>query len=135
MTNHARMRRLLSARLGPIAVAAILLGGLCGCERLKDVFDDLSRMVRPRGEKKARITDQDRVFNKFGEPRERIGMGTAAHRENGISYNRKWNYYYSSMAGKKPAMRTVYFMDDRFVGSVLRQPDGTVRKEKVRFSY
>lgn len=129
------MRRLLSARLGPIAVAAILLGGLCGCERLKDVFDDLSRMVRPRGEKKARITDQDRVFNKFGEPRERIGMGTAAHRENGISYNRKWNYYYSSMAGKKPAMRTVYFMDDRFVGSVLRQPDGTVRKEKVRFSY
>lgn len=123
------------ARLVLMTAAAALLCGLCGCERLKEAFDDLSRMVRPRGEKTAQITDRDRVLNKFGEPRERIGMGKAARRENGISYNRKWNYYYSSMAGKKPAMRTIYFMDDRFVGSVLRQPDGAVRKEKIKFPY
>lgn len=135
MTNHARMRRLIVTRLGLMAAAAALLMGLSGCERLKEAFDGLSDLVRPRGGKKAQIADQERVLNKFGEPRERIGMGKAARRENGISYNRKWNYYYSSMAGRKPAMRTVYFMDDRFVGSVLRQPDGAVRQEKIRFPY
>jgi hypothetical protein len=135
MTNHARIRGFLSVRLGLITAAAALLWGLCGCERLKETFDRLNLMARPRAERKARVTDRDRVLNKFGEPRERLGIGKAARRENGISYNRKWNYYYASPAGKKPAMRTVYFMDDRFVGSVLHQPDGTVRKEEVRFPY
>jgi hypothetical protein len=129
------MRRSSMARLGLITAAAALLVGLCGCERLKETFDKLSLMVRPRAEDKAQITDRDRVLNKFGEPRERLGIGKAPRRENGISYNRKWNYYYSSRAGSKPAMRTVYFMDDRFVGSVLRQPDGTVRREEIRFPY
>jgi len=123
------------ARIGLVSIAMGLLWGICGCERLKEALGNLSDMVRPRRETKAQISDRERVLNTFGEPRERIGVGKSAHRENGISYNRKWNYYYSSRAGKKPAMRTIYFMDDRFVGSVVHQPDGTIRKEKIRFPY
>lgn len=123
------------ARLGLIVSAVVLLWGLCGCERLKEVLDSLSDKVRAHREGKTQLTDRERVLRKFGEPRERLGVGKAAHRENGISYNRKWNYYYSSRAGEKPAMRTIYFMDDRFTGSVVHQPDGSIRKEKIRFPY
>jgi hypothetical protein len=135
MTKHTHVRRPLLARIGVISIAVALIGSLCGCERLKEALGNLGDMVRTRREKKTQLSDHERVLRKFGEPRERLGVGKAAHRENGISYNRKWNYYYSSRAGEKPAMRTIYFMDDRFVGSVLHQPDGSIRKEKIRFPY
>ncbi len=135
MKDHNRLKRSLMACIGTASIAIGLLGGICGCERLKEALGDLSDMVRPRRETRAKISDQERVLHAFGEPRERIGVGKSARRENGISYNRKWNYYYSNRAGEKPAMRTIYFMNDRFVGSVLHQPDGIVRKEKIRFPY
>jgi hypothetical protein len=123
------------ARLGLIVSAAALLGSLCGCERLKEFLGDLGDRVRAHRGTKVHLTDQERVLRKFGKPREQLGVGKAAHRENGISFNRKWNYYYSGKAGEKPAMRTVYFMDDRCTGSVIRQADGSIRKEKIRFPY
>jgi hypothetical protein len=133
MKERTRSRRATPARFALSFLAAALIASLCGCDRLTEAFRSLGDMVRPRREKRAQLTDRDRVLNKFGEPRERLGVGRAAHRENGISYNRKWNYYYSSRAGTKRVMRTIYFMDDRFAGSVIHQADGSIRKEKIRF--
>ena len=135
MTTHIQLRRPLMARLGLMMSAVVLLWGLCGCERLKEALGNLSDKVWAHREGKTQLPDRERVLRKFGEPRERLGKGKSARRENGISYNRKWNYYYSSRAGEKPAMRTIYFMDDRFTGSVIHQPDGSIRKEKVRLPY
>jgi len=109
--------------------------GLCGCDRVKEVFDKLADSIgRPSG-RRAEVSDKERVLRKFGQPRERLGVGKTVHNENGVRYNRKWNYYYSNKAGGKPLMRTVYFVDDTFTGSVVHQADGTVRKEDIRFSY
>jgi hypothetical protein len=108
---------------------------LCGCDRIEEGLRSLTHSFRSSGQRSAAVSDADRVLRKFGSPRERIGVGKAAHTENGIRYNRKWNYYYSTSPGKKQSMRTVYFLDDRFVGSVVHRPDGTIHRETVTFRY
>ncbi|MCX6354631.1 MAG: hypothetical protein NTZ78_06980 [Candidatus Aureabacteria bacterium] len=113
----------------------VLAVGLCGCDRVKELFDKLADSIRPSSGRKAEVSDKDRILRKFGQPRERLGVGKTVHTENGIRYNRKWNYYYSGKSGEKPLMRTVYFIDDAFTGSAVHQADGTVRKEDIRFAY
>lgn len=123
------------------AAAALLLSGAglcCGCDRLQGVLDSLGGVfggATASGKKSALVSDHARVLRRFGEPREKIGVGRKPRTENGISHDRKWNYYYPSRPGAKPVMRTVYFLNDRCVGSVIHQPDGKIRKETFRFSY
>lgn len=114
---------------------AVVMGAGCGCERVKAIAARLREQFRSSPPARAPISDRERVLRKFGQPRERLGVGKAIRTEQGIRYNRKWNYYYSSRPGEKPVMRTIYFTDDRFTGSVVHQPDGTVRRENVRFAY
>lgn len=124
----------------PLALALLLSAFpvLCGCERVQGVLDSLGAFLKTgasSGKRSGLVGDHERVVRKFGQPREKIGVGKASHTENGISYDRKWNYYYPARPGAKPAMRTVYFLNDRFSGSVIHQADGKIRKEDLRFSY
>jgi hypothetical protein len=114
----------------------IIAGFTTGCERLKGMVSGFSKKGKPAAKHEtSRFSDRERVIAKFGEPKERLGIGKKARSENGIRYNRKWNYYYKSSDSTMPTMRTVYFMDDAVAGSVVRRPDGTVIKEKIKFSY
>lgn len=129
-----RMRRALAAL---VLLPALLAP--CGCDRVQEIFgkigDRMQASVRTSGGRSADVSDHERILRKFGVPREKLGMGTATHTENGVRYDRKWNYYYPSSVGARPEMRTVYFLNGRYVGSVLHQPDGKIRKETVRFAY
>ena len=116
-------------------LAATLLSGLCGCDKVRATFDDLLSKIKPPPARSPRMTDAERILRKFGQPREKQGVGRAVRSEQGISYNRKWNYFYSVRPGEKPCMRTIYFTDDRFTGSVVHRPDGKIQKEDVRFPY
>lgn len=114
---------------------ALLACGALGCDRIREFVERMTG-AGTRGERKAAaVSDRERILSKFGEPNEKIGVGKAVHTEHGIRYNRKWNYYYSSGTGESPFLRTVYFMNDAFTGSVVRRPDGTIIKEKIRFAY
>jgi len=117
-----------------VVCSVLVLAGAGGCDRVEGIYNGLRAKLSSSPRKKpAAAGDRDKVLRKFGQPRERGGLGRAVHTENGVRYNRKWNYYYSSRSGKTPAMRTVYFVDDKFTGSVVRQGDGTIRKEDIRF--
>ncbi|MEI6633271.1 MAG: hypothetical protein WCP22_05555 [Chlamydiota bacterium] len=123
--------------LATVCVISSLLT-LCGCDRVQELLGKIGDLVQPgasSGRRSALVSDHERIVRKFGQPREKIGVGTAAHTENGVRYDRKWNYYYAGRPGSKPTMRTVYFMNERYAGSVLHQPDGKIRKEQIRFSY
>ena len=111
---------------------------LCGCDRVQEILGkigDLMQASAPSGRRSALVSDHERIVRKFGQPREKIGVGTAPYTENGVRYDRKWNYYYAGRPDSKPVMRTVYFLDERYAGSIIRQPDGKIRKEQIRFSY
>jgi hypothetical protein len=116
-----------------VAVAASLLLCLGGCDRMKEAVGHISRRWRGT-EEKAGATDERRVLEKFGEPAEKLGLGTAIRTEHGVRYDRKWNYYYSA-GGKGPVMRTVYFARGSFTGSVIKRPDGTWTREEVKFAF
>ncbi len=124
-------------RYGVVTLIALAVTAccLCGCERIKGVLEKLPFKKRAPVEKAASFSDREKILRRFGNPNEKLGIGEAARSENGVRYNRKWIYYYSSRSPKMPSMRTVYFVDAKFTGSVIRQPDGTIIKEKIRFPY
>ncbi|MCX6358021.1 MAG: hypothetical protein NT045_09155 [Candidatus Aureabacteria bacterium] len=127
--RHCHSRRAL-------LVISMLALSVQGCDRARELFEHFTEAIRSGGHsKKGPLSDHERILRKFGAPRERLGVGKAVRTENGIRYNRKWNYYYSGRPGKKPLMRTVYFVDEAFTGSTIHGPDGTVRKEEIRFAY
>lgn len=124
------------ASLAVSAAAALCLAScLFGCERVREVVERIASAVRSPARRSQAMADTERIVRKFGQPRQKVGMGKAGHTEHGIRYNRKWYYYYSSMGSPKPTVRTVYFMDDRFAGSVIQRPDGTIHKEEIKFPY
>jgi hypothetical protein len=131
----------ISARIRRTLTAVVLFPALlapCGCDRVQELFGKIGELMQasaPSGRRSALVSDHERILRKFGQPKEKIGVGTAPHTENGVRYDRKWNYYYPARPGSKPAMRTVYFLDERYAGSVIRQSDGKIRKEQIRFSY
>ncbi len=134
MENHRR------APLRAFALLLLLPALLapCGCEKARDLLDRIAGMMEssPRGGRRSPlVSDRERIVRKFGQPREKIGVGRGAHTENGVTYDRKWNYYYPSKRGAGSTMRTVYFLNERFVGSVIRRPGEKARKERVRFTY
>ena len=136
MPSTAMKWPIISRRAFVLLALALLSCGPLGCDRIKEAVEGLTASKKPFREKSEGFTDREKVLKKFGEPKERIGIGKAVHTENGIRYNRKWNYYYySSAKTKTPTLRTVYFVDDAFTGSVVRQPDGTIIKEKLKFPY
>jgi hypothetical protein len=106
-----------------------------GCDRIGEWAGNLSFKKGGKKQEDETFSDRQRVLRKFGEPHERVGIGKRINTENGIKYNRKWNYHYSSTDPKMSSMRTVYFVDDKFSGSVIRQPDGNVIKERIKFPY
>ena len=118
-------------RAACVAVAAFICSA--GCDRVKDAVERFTHRKGPPA-KGAEVTDEQRIVAKFGQPAERLGIGTRIRTEHGIRYDRKWNYYYRA-GGPGPTMRTVYFARGSFTGSVIRRPDGTWIREKVRFAY
>jgi hypothetical protein len=129
---HYGTRRGLIVMLLSLSVCAC---GITACERIKGILENISFKKRSPEKKSAKRTDRERILKKFGEPHEKLGIGSTVHTEHGVRYNRKWNYYYSSKTSNAPSMRTIYFVDDTFSGSVIRQPDGTILNEKVKFLY
>lgn len=105
-----------------------------GCDKIGESVKGLKDRFYARSPKSAYLTDTQRVITKLGEPKEKLGLGKSVRSEQGIRYNRKWNYYYGK-PGQAMTMRTVYFVDGKFTGSVLRQPDGTAQKETLVFPY
>lgn len=125
-----------TSRIVPyLFLGCILALSAGGCDRVKEVVEGFTRRGGAAGGKSGEMSDRQRVLRKFGEPAEKRGLGKAVRTEQGIRYNRKWNYYYSTPKGDGPSMRTVYFVDGRFSGSAIRHPDNTWVKENIRFAY
>ena len=127
-----RNRRCGVTTLIAVAMAACCL---CGCDRVKGILEKLPFKKQAPVEKSAKFSDREKILRKFGNPNEKLGIGETVRSESGVRYNRKWIYYYNSKSPKMPSMRTVYFADGKFTGSVIRQPDGTIIKEKISFPY
>ncbi|MDD5557643.1 MAG: hypothetical protein PHN82_10420 [bacterium] len=127
--------RILRSPAALLALLAAALLALPGCERVEEAVREIAGRLRPPRRGGTSMTDADRIIRKFGQPRQRVGVGRGAHTEHGIRHNRKWYYYYASPGGAGETVRIVYFMDDRFAGSVIQRPDGTLIRERITFPF